>query len=281
MTEVEAKRIDQLPTSVFGRLAYYCLPYRKKIIMGNIDQVYGQQLNAKQKTHLAKAFYSHLLRSLKENIAMRFMTRQRIKDSAEVRGYQHLMEVSKLNKGVIILTGHFGNWEFAPVAAISNFDDFKGRFHFIRKTIGSKTIEKILFRRFYQAGLQVIPKQNSLNLVSEALDKNHAVVFVLDQHACISNRDGIEVEFFGEKAGTYRSLATLVRYTGVPVVPASSYRLPNGKHVLEFFPAIEWQEHKRSRDSIYYNTLAYNQALEKMILAHPEQWLWLHKRWKL
>lgn len=281
MTEPFQQRVDNLKPGVVGKLLYYLLSYRKKIILANITQAVGDALTARQKTHLAQAFYAHLARSIKENIAMRFMSSERLKASAEVRGVEHVMEAVGENKGVVILTGHFGNWEFAPIAGIANFEQFKGQFHFIRKTIGSKKIERFLFKRFYQAGLHVIPKKNSLDLVCDALDKNHAVVFVMDQHACISNKDGVEVEFFGKKAGTYRSLATLVRYTGVPVVPASSYRLENGKHVLEFFPALEWQEHTRSRDAIYYNTLAYNQALERMILMHPEQWLWLHKRWKL
>lgn len=276
-----AVAIDRLKPSLLGRVLFRLLPYRKKVVMANIDKVYGDNLSPLQKKHLAQAFYSHLIRSLKENVLMRFMSQDKIKASAEVRGHEHLFKVAEQNKGIAILTGHFGNWEFSPIAGISSFEEFKGQFHFIRKTIVNKRIEKILFHRFYQAGLNVIPKQNSLDLVCDALDKNHAVVFVMDQHACISNRDGIEVEFFGEKAGTYRSLATIVRYTGVPVIPAASYRLPCGKHVLEFYEPIKWQEHTRSRDAMYYNTLAYNQALEKMILAHPEQWLWLHKRWKL
>ena len=115
----------------------------------------------------------------------------------------------------------------------------------------------------------------------DALDQNHAVIFVLDQHAQLNNRDGIAVEFFGKKAGTFRSLATFSRHSGVPVVPAAGYRLPNGRHVLEFFEPIPWKDYETTQESIYRNTLAYNQALERIILAHPEQWSWFHKRWKL
>ena len=138
-----------------------------------------------------------------------------------------------------------------------------------------------LLSNYYRAGLNVIPKKNSLQQVCDALEQNHAVIFVLDQHASLANRDGVAVEFFGKKAGTYRSLATLSRHTGVPVVPAAGYRLDNGRHVLEFFEPIPWQDYGNTKESIYRNTLAYNQALERIILAHPEQWLWLHKRWKL
>ncbi|WP_133140371.1 lysophospholipid acyltransferase family protein [Legionella genomosp. 1] len=280
MTE-SAHTINNLPTTRLGRLMFRYFPYRKAVVMANIDQVYGEQLSISEKQHLAKAFYSHLLLSIKEGLQLRFMSQKRLRECVEVRGHERMLAVAGEGKGVLVLTGHFGNWEFAPLGGILNFQEFQGQFHFIRRTLGNKTIERILFGRYYRAGLNVIPKKNSLQQVCDALDNNHAVIFVLDQHASLVNRDGIAAEFFGKKAGTYRSLASFARHTGVPVVPAAGYRLPNGKHVLEFYEPIVWQDHGNTQESLYQNTLAYNQALEKIILANPAQWLWLHKRWKL
>ena len=280
MTDL-VKKIESLKTSFLGTLFFYCIPYRRGIVMSNIEQVFGDKLNQLQKRHLAKAFYSHLVTSLKEMIQLRFMSDKKLCARVDVRGYERLLEIAEEKRGVLVLTGHFGSWEFAPIGGIANFKQFQGQFHFIRRTLGNKIIERTLFRRYYRAGLNVIPKKNSLQQVCDALDKNHAVVFVLDQHASLVNRDGVAAEFFGKKAGTYRSLASFSRHTGVPVVPAASYRLDDGRHVLEFHDPIPWQDHGSTQESIYQNTLAYNQALERIILAHPEQWLWLHKRWKL
>jgi Kdo2-lipid IVA lauroyltransferase/acyltransferase len=273
--------INQLPVTWTGHFLYRFLPYRKKVILDNINQVFGDDLSSSQKTYLAKAFYSHLATSLKETMQMRFISEKNLKSQVEVRGYERLLEAAEKGKGVLVLTGHFGNWEFAPIGGILNFKQFKGQFHFIRRTLGSKWIERILFRRYYAAGLNVIPKKNSLHQVVDALDQNHAVVFVLDQHASIVNRDGVAVEFFGKKAGTYRSLASFARHTGVPIFPAAGYRVGKNRHVLEFYEPIEWEDFSTSQEAIYQNTKRYNEALEKMILAHPEQWMWLHKRWKL
>lgn len=280
MTEL-SNTINGAPVSLSGRFLYHYLPYRRAVIRENIEQVFGDKLSEAQKKHLTKAFYSHLATSVKEAIQLRFMSEKKLRERVEVRGYERLLTVAAQNRGVLVLTGHFGNWEFAPIGGILNFKQFQGQFHFIRRTLGNKAIEKILFKRYYQAGLNVIPKKNSLQQVCDALEQNHAVVFVLDQHASLVNRDGVAAEFFGKKAGTYRSLASFARHTGIPVVPAAGYRLPNGHHVLEFHEPIEWQEYGSVQESIYRNTLAYNQALERIILAHPEQWLWLHKRWKL
>lgn len=280
MSELREK-IQSLKPSLAGRFFYRFLPYRRSIIKSNINQVFGENLNEQEKNHLIKAFYSHLATSIKEAIALRFMSEQALKDRVEVKGHERLLAVAAQQHGVLVLTGHFGNWEFAPIGGILNFKEFQGQFHFIRRTLGFKALERILFRRYYRAGLQVIPKKNSLQQVCEALDQNHAVVFVMDQHASLANRDGVAVEFFGKKAGTYRSLASLARHTAVPIVPASAYRLPSGRHVLEFHEPIYWQDYDSTQESIYKNTLVYNQILEKLILAHPEQWMWLHRRWKL
>lgn len=273
--------IDTLPVSLAGRLLYRCLPYRRRVVMDNIDRVYQGTLSGCQKTHLAKAFYSHIALSLKEMLLLRFMREETIKARVEVRGHQHLLDIAAQGRGVLVLTGHFGNWEFAPIGGILNFTQFQGHFHFIRRTLGIQWLEQLLFKRYYRAGLQVIPKKNALQPVLEALDQNHAVVFVLDQHASLTNRDGIAVDFFGHKAGTYRSLATLARHTGIPVVPAAGYRLPNGQHVLEFHKPLAWEDKDSVSEGLLHNTRRYNEALERIILAHPEQWSWFHKRWKL
>ena len=280
MTELE-QQIQSLPISLAGKFIYRFLPYRKRLVLANINQVYSNQISDAQKIHLAKAYYSHIATSLKEALQLRFMSEKKLRNQVQVIGHEKMLAVVAQQKGVLVVTGHFGNWEFAPLGGVLSFKEFQGQFHFIRRTLRFKFIERLLFKNYYKVGLNVIPKKNSLEQVCVALEKNHAVIFVLDQHASLVNRDGIAVEFFGKKAGTYRSLATLSRHTGVPVIPAAGYRLPNGKHVLEFHDPIPWEDHDSTQEALYQNTLKYNQALEKIILAHPEQWNWLHRRWKL
>ncbi len=273
--------IKEMKPTLAGKFFYYCIPFRKKVVLQNMRQVFVGIFNEKEIIKLAQAFYSHIATSLKENLLMRFMTIQQIKNKAEIQGAEYLYElVAHDIKGAIIITGHFGNWEFAPIAGILNFTEFQGRFYFVRKLIATKWIEKILFRRYYQAGLNVIPKKNSLDQVCDALEKNNAVVFVMDQHASIKAKDGIMVDFFGKPAGTFRSPAMIARHTQVPVLPCRSYRRKDGKHVLEFFKRLEWNHAENFKDELAINTRQYNKVLEEFIIDYPEQWLWMHKRWK-
>ncbi len=276
-----AQKINNLPVSWAGRFLYRFIPYRRRLVLANINQVFGEQLTPHEKIYLAKAYYSHLATSFKETMQLRFIKEDALRNRVKVMGHEHMLSVVAQNKGVLVVTGHFGNWEFAPLGGVLNFKEFKGQFHFIRRTLRFKALERLVFKNYYNAGLNVIPKKNSLDKVCAALEQNHAVIFVLDQHASLVNRDGIPVEFFGKKAGTYRSLATLARHTGVPVIPAAGYRLSNGQHVLEFQKPIHWQDYGSTQESLYQNTLAYNKALERIILANPAQWNWMHKRWKL
>jgi KDO2-lipid IV(A) lauroyltransferase len=88
------------------------------------------------------------------------------------------------------------------------------------------------------------------------------------------------LEFFGHPAGTFRSLAIIALATGAPVVPAASWREPDGCHVLRFEEALSLIECDDADEAIRRNTRAYNAVLERLVLRHPEQWFWVHRRWK-
>lgn len=273
-------KIKTLKPSLWGKIIYYCLPFRRRVVFENMQRVFGQQLDRLQIKKLAQCFYSHLAKMLSENVQLRFLSEKRIRDKVVVVGEQYPLAAIAQQKGALILTGHFGNWELAPIGGILNFKAYQRRLHIIRRTIGLKWLEKILFRRFYKAGLFVIPKRHSLNQVCQAIEQNDAVVFIMDQHASTNLKDGIWAKFFGYEVGTYRSLASIARYTNAPVIPATGYRREDGKHVLEFFPPLPWLTDADAEQEILKNTEQYNRVLEQLVLAHPEQWLWLHRRFK-
>ena len=249
------------------------------MVLENLRTVYGPSLSDADQRRMAQCFYTHLSKLFFENLSLSWMSQDQIRNQLRIEGLEIVEKASQEGKGVIFLTGHFGNWELCPIAGMMHIPQFKGRFHILRRQIGNKWIEKLLFRRFYQAGLNVIPKRNSLDQVLEALAKNDVVTFIIDQHAKLK-KDGIAVEFFGKKAGTFRSLALVAGKTGAPVVPTISYREKTGKHAMEFRQPLKWIEHPDFDTEIYLNTKHYNEQIERMILDHPDQWLWAHKRWK-
>lgn len=276
--KIKAHIVNLKPTRV-GKFFYKYLPFRKKIVLQNMRIVFGDALNEGEIQKLALSFYSHIFTTVKENLMLRFMSREQIRKRALVLGENYLIDlIPNKIKGAFIITGHMGNWEFAPIGGVLNFKNYMNHFYFVRKLQSIKFLEKFLFKNYYKVGLGVIPKKNSLSQMYHVLEKHQIVVMVMDQHA--KGKEGVLVDFFGKKTGTIRSVAMIAQHAGVPVVPARCYRRTDGIHVLEFFPPLPWLHSDNPKEEIYLNTRQYNQVLENLILEYPEQWLWMYKRWK-
>lgn len=273
--------LDRLEITLPGRLMYHLFPLRKHIIMRNIDRVFNARASKQQKINLAKAFYSHFLTTIKEIISIRWRNQETLRKTIEIRGLQHLLSAHEQQRGVILLSGHLGNWEYVPLLALPTLTSLQGQFYIVRRAIRRKWLEKILFQRLEKANLPILESRGMLKSMRRLLLENKIILFTFDQHANTHESHGIAVDFFNSKAGTYKTLAFLAGKSGAQVVPTAYYRLDKGHHVLEFHPALPWKENKNWEHAVYDNTLLYNQTLEQFILANPAQWLWPHRRWKL
>jgi KDO2-lipid IV(A) lauroyltransferase len=261
-----------------GRLLYRLFPLRRDVILANLNRVYGETISQEEIVRLAQAHYAHLWRLAGEFLRFRWLSHARKAAMVRVENIDALVRAVDQGKGVLVLTGHFGNWEVATIAGIGNYPQVRGRFHFVRRAIKPKWLDALVTRRFNKAGFGVLPKRGSLDAILETLAAGDMIVFPFDQHA--RPPDGIEVDFFGHPAWTFKSLAIIALATGAPVLPATSWREPDGHHVLRFEDALPPIERDNTNDAIRANTRAYNETLERLILARPEQWYWVHRRWK-
>jgi KDO2-lipid IV(A) lauroyltransferase len=252
---------------------------RRRVVMENLRQVFGDRLSENERRRLARCFYGHVAKTIAENLAMMVSSEKRIAGKIDVIGVDHMLTAAEQGKGVLILTGHFGNWELSAVGAMLQFKQYKNRFHVIRKSLGAG-LEHVVFGRFRKAGLRVIKRNDALTKTLDALEENDVVIFIMDQHNKVGAK-AVAAEFFGKAAGTHRSLALVARQSGAPVIPAVSSRRPDGRHVMKFHPPLEWITAENHREEIYLNTLGYNRVLERFVLDHPDQWLWAHRRWKI
>ncbi len=271
-------RIKSLEVPWFGKWLYHLFPYRRGVVFGNMRRVFGDRLSGAEYIRLAQAYYGHYVRFLGEIIRLPWMSAEKKRKLVRIENVESPLEARKKGKGMILLTGHFGNWEVSTVAGIQQFPQFKGLFHFVRRPLKPKLLNDFVTRRFHKAGFGTIAKKGSLDQILDLLAGGAIVVYVLDQHA--GRKDGIGVEFFGEPAGTFKSPALIALASGAPVVPANSWREPDGTHVLRFEEPIELAETDDGGEAIRCATRSFNAALERMVLSHPEQWIWMHKRWK-
>jgi KDO2-lipid IV(A) lauroyltransferase len=271
----ELQRID---VPWFGRLFSRLLPYRRKVVLGNLHRVFGDTLPEDEIQRLAQAYYAHYVRFLIEFIRLPFMSAARNRAWVRVENMEAPIRARDQGKGLILLAGHFGNFEVSTVAGIRQFPQYNGKFHFVRRALKPRLLNSFVTWRFRRAGLGTLPKRGSLDKILELLASGAVIVYVLDQHA--SKKDGVTVDFFGHPAGTFKSVALLALSTGCPVIPAYSWREPDGSHVLRFEEPLPLIECDDVGEAILGNTRAYNAAIERMLLRHPEQWIWMHRRWK-
>jgi KDO2-lipid IV(A) lauroyltransferase len=261
-----------------GKLIYSLLPFRRDVILQNLRRVFGDAVPEDGIRALAQAHYAHLWRLLGEFLHFRWMSAPRKAALVSVEGVNTLAAALARGKGVLVLTGHFGNFEVATVAGLTHFPEMHGRIHFVRRAIKPRWLDALVNRRFRRAGFGVMSKRGSLDAILDRLAAGDMVVFPSDQHA--SPPDGIAVDFFGHPAWTFKSLAIIALATGAPVLPAAGWREPDGRHVLRFEEPIPPIAADRVGEEIRLNTRAYNAALERLVLRHPEQWFWVHRRWK-
>lgn len=261
-----------------GRMLYHLFPFRRRVILDNMRRVFGATLDEDSIVDLAQAHYGHLWRLAGEFLRFRWLSRESKLALVRIENLDAFVDAYHHGKGVLLLTGHFGNWEVATVAGIGSFPQMRGRFHFVRRALKPDWFDRLIVRRFQAAGFGVMAKRGSLDAMLERLARGDAIVFPFDQHA--QPPDGIAVDFFGTPAWTFKSLAIIALATGAPVVPATSWREPDGRHVLRFEAPIPAIEHTSTNEAIRLTTGAYNAELERLVLRRPEQWYWVHRRWK-
>ena len=269
---------DTATAPLSGRLLYHWLPFRRGVVLENLRRVFGEGVPDAEVERLAQAHYAHLWRLFTEFVRFRWMSAERKAAIVAVDNVEVFTRALERGKGILVLTGHFGNWEVATVAGLSQFPQMRGRIHFVRRPIKPRWLDRFVNWRFRRAGFGVLPKRGSLDAILDRLAAGDSIVFPFDQHA--GPPDGIEVDFFGHTAWTFKSLALIALASDAHVLPAASWRKDDGTHVLRFEEPLAAIACADVGEEIRRNTRAYNAALERLILRHPEQWYWVHRRWK-
>jgi KDO2-lipid IV(A) lauroyltransferase len=262
----------------FGKFLYYGFPFRRRVVLGNLRRAFDS-LTEDQLRRLAQAYCGHFIRFLVEFVRFPLMSRARRQSWVRVENVESPIRAHDQGKGLLLLTGHFGNWEVATVAGLTQFPQYRGLFYFVRRPLKPFWLNEFVNYRFRRSGFGTLAKRGSLETILDLLSKGAILVYVLDQHAAGS--DGIPVDFLGHPARTFKSLAVLALNTGAPVIPACCWREPDGSHVLRFEDPLPLIESDDIGEAIRQNTRSYNAALERMLLRHPEQWIWMHRRWKI
>jgi Kdo2-lipid IVA lauroyltransferase/acyltransferase len=258
-----------------GGALYRILRQRREIVLNNLVIAFGDQLGAKERQVLAKKSFKFLGRHFFEVCCLIRFDKQKLASYIEIKGVNHFEQAKAQNKGVVLLTGHFGCWEL--MAADVGY--FVSPVNLVVKAMKYKPVERLVQTLRGVSGNQLISTKKSLRRLIQILRQGNTLGILLDQS--VDWYEGVFVPFFNKRACTNKGLALLVRTTQAPVVPAFITHQGGGRYVIEFQPALPWLSYGDKTKEVEENTAQYNRVIEAMARQVPDHYFWVHRRWKI
>lgn len=254
-----------------GDLAWMILTQRRAVALENLARVFEGKRSGADLRRLGRRSFQHLGMNLVESCIFFFRPPSVLLSRLELAGVEHLDQAAgRSSKGALVLTAHYGNWELLTAFQMLSHLSFSIVVRPLDDPIMDRVVER--FRR--RSGVELISKRRGLGEILDALRRGGVVVILLDQNA--SRSEGVFAPFFGIPASTSKSLAVISLRTGAPVVPIFIRRLPDGRHRVEVEPEIPPPADR----SVASYTAAFNRSIEEIIGKAPEQWFWMHRRWR-
>lgn len=202
-------------------------------------------------------------------------TSEKVEALCEIEGQEHVKTALEEGRGLMIATAHCGNWEIhaarLPIAGIHLLSAYR--------QLDDPRLDQLVTKMRSRFGTEVIPRGPTAGKqLVRMLARNGAVGLLIDQD--IRSIPGVFVPFFGRPAWTPSGAAMLALRRRCPLLPGFAHRRPDGTHKTEFHPPLLMPEGGSLEDRVEELTAAATAAIERQIRAHPEQWVWMHRRWR-
>jgi KDO2-lipid IV(A) lauroyltransferase len=255
-----------------GELVGVTLKYRRAVTLDNLRNAFPEWDQQRLESVLRGSFRS-VGTALFEFMYLPKMTSDDVNDVCRVRNPELVQKVYSCGKGALMLTAHFGNWEMFAQAF---FTSTGIPLHIITKPQANKFVDQKINRWRTKFGNKVV-SMDSIREMLSLLRENKAVGIVADQTAA---KESIAVPFFGREVPTYEGPAVLSLKTNTPLVAGFAIRKEDGNYEAYFeeIPSSDLREF--SPQNVAELTRRHVALTESVIRQHPEQWMWMHKRWK-
>lgn len=245
----------------------------RRIVAHNLALAYGAGADRRELRRVSRACWRHFGRVTADALRFDRLSDDWLRRFVRVHGFAHLQAAYARGRGVLVFSGHFGHWELGALAAGA----LGVPLALVTRPLDNPHLERMLAATRSRSGNLVIYKRRALQEMARALRAGSGVVLLIDQDA----RDrGIFVPFFGRPTSTSRALALLALRSGAPIVPAFTVLREHGTCEVFVEPPLEVPRGKDHEEDVRRITAAATASLERWIRRHPEQWLWMHRRFK-
>ena len=246
----------------------------RQIAITNLEIACGDELSENERRTIARRNFIHLARVLLELPYLSKLTPDDLNGFVAFHGIEHFKDSLQKGRGVLLMASHFGNWELMALA-------FSLRYHPINivvRPLDNPFLDKLITKIRTRGGNQLIAKKGSVRKMLRLLAAGDAVALLLDQNQAWY--EGVFVPFFNEIACTNKALSTIALRTGAPVISAFNVRQPDGSYQVFCEPEVVLDRSGDTTRDIEENTAKFNRIIEAYVRRYPEQWFWLHERWK-
>ena len=258
-------------------IAYLVDTKHRTVAEKNLRNAYGDELSEPQMHEIIRRSYLHLA-----SVGIDFIKLPRIVKSNnwqnhfEFEGLENAQKVLEEGKGALCVTGHVGNWEVLGCAMAYVYNH---SVHSIAKHMENPYMDKFFTELREKNGQKIIFTENAAREILRVLKNNQLLGILVDQHV---RGNSIFVDFFGQKASTTRSVATLSLKTGAPVIMFFARRLEGGyRFKINVSEPLKVEKTGDMERDIFNLTQRCTNLIESKIRERPHEWLWIHRRWKV
>jgi len=256
-----------------GHFLYLVDKKHREIVLNNLTRAFGREKNRYEIEMLAKQVFKNAFQIVFEIGWSLNLDEKRLMEYFTIEGRSHFKNAYEKGQGVLVLTGHFGNWELLSVIGAM----LAYPLSVLYRPLDFKPLDRFFVNLRTRFGGKVIPLKRSMFEILKSLGRGEMVVLLMDQN--VDWYEGVFVDFLGHRACTNKGLALLALKTRVPVVPVFMVR-EKGGFTAKFLPEIPLKISGDKTRDVEDNTQQYNQVIESFLRRYPDQWFWLHQRWK-
>ncbi len=258
-----------------GNLMYAMDFEHRKVAVDNLKIAFGEEKSETERRSIARKNFQNIGMMAIEFFQIPKMDLEAYKKKVTMEGLDRALKILDEGRGALLLLGHFGNWELmVPMSRIIQRPILA-----IAKPIKKNPwLDRWIIESREKIGLKIIPPENATQKVVRALSQNYPVAILFDQRGKRSK--GVWADFFGRSVPTTAGLAVMAIRSGAPVLPVFMVREGFDKHRLIIREPIDLIHTGDFKKDVEANTQIFNQVLESIIRRHPEQWLWIHRRFE-
>jgi len=259
--------------TVLTLVFFYLIPIRKKVVFNNLKIAFPEN-DVHTNKKLAFRIYLSFAITLVEILYLPYIKQEQLINEVMCSNPELIIEKFREGKGLILLSSHFGNWEFG---AISIAMQVHLPFSVIVKPLRNPLVYEWMNNFRTKFGNEVVPLGISIRKTYQTLKQKKVVAMVADQRG---PREGVKVDFFGRKVSVYTGPAALALKTGAPLICGIAVRQKDYKYKMDLVEISQQNLPDGEEEKILEISQRYTSYLEKVIRENPEQWLWMHNRWK-